>query len=146
MTEIIRISRKYRQLINEIPGLYAFGKELIDGVGVIDFDETKLSINVSNLNLTGYEVYDLLRDEFHIQAELADSKNVLFIISLGDDENALNQLYQALKIIGEKYSGGSSEDFSKTLSNPEVIVSPRNAYYANKKTVFLKDAGYYTLL
>lgn len=140
LTEIVRISRKYRQLINEIPGLYAFGKELIDGVGVIDFDETKLSINVSNLNLTGYEVYDLLRDEFHIQAELADSKNVLFIISLGDDEDALNQLYQALKIIGEKHSGGSSEDFSKTLSNPEVIVSPRNAYYATKKTVFLKEA------
>ncbi|MCD6435940.1 MAG: aminotransferase class I/II-fold pyridoxal phosphate-dependent enzyme [Clostridiales bacterium] len=140
LDEIISICRKYRILINEIPGLYAFGKELIDGIGVCDFDETKLSVNVVNLDLTGYEVYDLLREKYHIQAELADAKNVLFIISLGDDEYSLSALYDALKEIGEKHVGGEAWNFRKTLSNPELIVSPRNAYYSKKKTILLSDA------
>ena len=140
LDEILTISRKYRALINEIPDLYAFGKELIDNVGVHDFDETKLSVNVTNLKLNGYEVYDLLREKYHIQAELADDKNVLFIISLGDDEYSIGTLYNALKEIGEKYAGGNKQDFRKTLNNPEVIVSPRNAYYSTKKTILLTDA------
>ncbi|MBN2260553.1 MAG: aminotransferase class I/II-fold pyridoxal phosphate-dependent enzyme [Clostridiales bacterium] len=140
LKEILTVTRKYRDLINEIPDIYAFGKELIDDIGVYDFDETKLSVNVSNLKLTGYQVYDLLRDKYHIQAELADVKNVLFIISLGDDESSLKALYEALKEIGEEFQGGSSLNFSKTLTNPEIIVSPRNAYYSTKKTILLENA------
>ena len=59
-----------RNEINEIGGFYAYGKELIDGDSVYDFDVTKLSIYTQGIGLTGIEVYDLLRDEYDIQIEL----------------------------------------------------------------------------
>jgi arginine/lysine/ornithine decarboxylase len=139
-SDLLDIVRVYRDKINEIPGIYAFGKELIDGKGVVDFDETKLSVNVSELKMTGYQIYDLLREKYQIQAELADVNNVLFIISIGDDEEAFERLYLALKEIGEGHHGGVVQPFRKTLDNPEVIVSPREAYYAGKKTILLAKA------
>jgi arginine/lysine/ornithine decarboxylase len=140
LEDVLILARKYRDKINTIEGMYAFGKELIDNNAVIDFDETKLTVNVSGLTLTGYEVYDLLRERYGVQAELADVNNVLFILSLGDREEALDKLYEALCEIGLTYAGGDKSLFRKTLENPEVIVSPRDAYYAGKKIVFLKDA------
>lgn len=140
LSEILELSKKYRKLINEIHGVYAFGKELIDNVGVVDFDETKFSINVSGLTLNGYEVYDLLREKYQIQAELTDANNILFIISVGDSEESFRALYLAFKEIGEKYSGGTAEKFNKMLHNPEVIVSPRQAYYSSKKEILIDDS------
>jgi len=140
LSDILEISKKYRNLVNEIPGVYAFGKELIDNVGVVDFDETKFSVNVSGLTLNGYEVYDLLREKYQIQAELTDANNILLIISVGDSEESLRALYLAFKEIAEKYSGGNAEKFNKMLYNPEVIVSPRNAYYSSKKEILIDDS------
>ncbi|OPL08799.1 MAG: arginine decarboxylase [delta proteobacterium ML8_F1] len=137
--DLLGTVRIYREKINRIPGMYAFAREVLDGNGAMDFDETKLTINLGELKLTGYEVYDLLRERYHIQAELADDHNVLFILSLGDDEESLEPLYQALKAIGEEYHGGNKFNFIKRMKNPEGIVSPRNAYYANKKSLPLDE-------
>lgn len=141
LEKTLRLSRWARDEINKIPGLYAFGKELIGTPGVFNFDETKLGVNVRKLGLTGFEVYDILRDEYNIQAELGDMYNILAIISLGDTQESLTALINALKDIALNYKldreiGGKKE----ILKNPEVIVSPRDAYYSRKKIVKLEDA------
>jgi arginine/lysine/ornithine decarboxylase len=66
----LHIARYARDEINKIPHFYAFGKELIDGKGVFNYDETKLSINTSQLGITGLEVYDILRNEYMIKWNL----------------------------------------------------------------------------
>jgi len=135
------LSRWARDEINKIPGLYAFGKELIGTLGVFNFDETKLGVNVKKLGLTGFEVYDILRDEYNIQTELGDMYNVLAIISLGDREESLMALVNALKDIAENHKTDREIKGKRgVLKNPEVIVSPRDAYYSRKKKVKLDEA------
>lgn len=140
LTTTLRLSRDARSEINAIEGLYAFASELIDQKGVYAFDETKLSINVTGIGLTGFEVYDLLRDEYNIQMELGDINNVLAIISLGDTKEALLSLVAALKDISIKYRKPGFDCRAKPLKNPEVVVIPRDAFYMQKKILPLKDS------
>ncbi|EOD01708.1 aminotransferase class I/II-fold pyridoxal phosphate-dependent enzyme [Caldisalinibacter kiritimatiensis] len=141
LTKVLKLSRYAREEINKIDGLYAFGKELIGSPGVFDFDETKLSINVSGLGLTGFEVYDILRDEYNIQMELGDVFNILAIISVGDTKESIDSLIESLKDISKKYKK-QKITFNKgpILKNPEVIISPRDAFYSRKKVVKLEEA------
>ena len=141
LQKTLDLSRYARKEINKINGLYAFGKELIGTDGVFDFDETKLGVNVSQLGLTGFEVYDRLRDEYNIQVELGDVYNILAIISIGDDIESINKLINALKDISDKFRGTKIEfDKAPVLENPEVVLLPREAYYSHKKSVSLEDA------
>ncbi|WP_416387379.1 aminotransferase class I/II-fold pyridoxal phosphate-dependent enzyme [Caminicella sporogenes] len=142
LDNVLNLVRWARFEINKIEGLYAFGKELVGTIGVYDFDETKLGVNVRNLGLTGFEVYDILRDEYNIQVELGDMYNILAIVSLGDTKESLGALIEALKSISVKYKRDKKITLKKSiLKNPEVIVSPRDAYYSRKKVVKFEDAA-----
>ncbi|SCX79029.1 aminotransferase class I/II-fold pyridoxal phosphate-dependent enzyme [Alkaliphilus peptidifermentans] len=141
LEEVLKLSREARRQINEIDGLYAFGKELIGTPGVHDFDESKLSVDVRKLGLTGFEVYDLLRDQYNIQVELADYYNIMAIVSLGDTEEALNALVNALADIAMKHRRNEElKVIHNILKNPDLIVSPRDAYYSSKRVIKLEDA------
>ncbi|MCT4593811.1 MAG: aminotransferase class I/II-fold pyridoxal phosphate-dependent enzyme [Anaeromicrobium sp.] len=139
-SHILSVCRYAREKINKIPHLYAFSKELINNRGVYDFDETKLSIKVSDLGLTGFEVYELLRDKYKIQVELGDINNILAIISLGDDKNSVDKLINSLSHISKNYKRAKSFNYNILLENPDIIVSPRDAFYSRTKIIPLKDS------
>jgi len=139
--EILEIVRWARDGINSVDGIYAFGKELIGSRGVFDFDETKLGVNVRKLGLSGYEAEKLLRDEFNIQVELADMYNILAVVAVGDTRQSVKTLVDALKDIATYHRNGDVKKITRAmLTNPEVIVSPRDAYYSSKKAVKLEEA------
>lgn len=140
LQEILKVSSWARESINAIDGLYAFGKELLDGKGVYNFDETKLGVNVTGIGMTGFEAYDLLRDEYNIQVELGDATNILAIISLGDAMDSVSKLLSALRDMATKFGKEKIKIKTPPLKNPEVIVSPRNAFYGMKRTVKLSEA------
>jgi len=136
----LQLARWAREEINKVPGLYAFGKELIGTPGVFNFDETKLGVNVRKLGLSGFEVYDILRDEYNVQTELGDMYNILAIVSLGDTEESVGALVNALKDIYKYKKEIGIRDKTEILRNPEVIVSPRDAYYSRKKVIRFEAA------
>ncbi len=140
LDKVLQISRWARDEINKIDGLYAFGKERINGCGVFNFDETKLGIDVNGIGLTGFEAYDILRDEYNIQVELGDVCNILAIISVGDDQKSVGTLVEAIADMASKYRRESLDIGTLPLENPEVVVSPRVAFYGKKKMVKLEDS------
>ena len=70
--QVVELAEYARTEINRIGGYYAYSKELVNGDSIYDFDVTKLSIHTRDIGLAGIEVYDLLRDEYDIQAEFGD--------------------------------------------------------------------------
>lgn len=140
LDETLRLARMARDEINKIEGLYAFGKELIGTAGVYDFDETKLGINVRNLGITGYEAERILRDEYNIQIEMSDLYNILAIISLGDTQESIERLVDALKSMAKKLGVKDVKKPTIIPHSPQVIVSPRDAFYSYKKPMKLEDA------
>ena len=132
-----------REEINAVGGYYAYGRELINGDSIFDFDPTKLSVHTRNIGLAGIEVYDILRDEYDIQIEFGDIGNILAYLSIGDRMQELERLVCALAEIKRRYMKDPSGLMSQEYIAPEVVYSPQEAFYADKKSVPLNEsAGY----
>ncbi len=139
-SRVIRMADYAREEINAIGGYYAFGKELINGDSIYDFDSTKLSIHTRDIGLAGIEVYDLLRDEYDIQIEFGDIGNILAYLSIGDRRQELERLVSALAEIRRRHQRGTSGLLSQEYIDPQVVTSPQEAFYAPKRSVPLKES------
>ena len=137
--KVLRLAEYARNEINGIGGYYAFSDE-IKGKAAFDFDRTKLSVNTINLGLAGFEVYDILRDEYSIQVEFGDVANFLAIISVGDTTLSIERLVAALSEISRLRRGRRSGMFDHEYITPVVCVSPEKAFYADKKSVPLENS------
>ena len=136
------LARYARREINAIGGYYAYGKELINGDSVYDFDETKLSVNTLDVGLAGIEVYDLLRDEYDIQIEFGDLGNILAYLSIGDRPREIERLVSALAEIRRRFERDPAGLMKQEYIDPEVAVSPQEAFYAEKVSLpIMETAG-----
>lgn len=129
-----------REEINAAGGYYAFGRELINGNSIFDFDPTKLSVHTRDIGLAGIEVYDILRDEYDIQIEFGDIGNILAYLSIGDRPQDLERLVSALAEIRRRYEKDASNLLSQEYIDPEVVVSPQEAFYAEKRSIPLSQS------
>ncbi|MDF2588255.1 MAG: Orn/Lys/Arg decarboxylase major region [Anaerocolumna sp.] len=131
-----------RTEINKLTGYYAFGKEIIDGDTVYDFDPTKLSVHTRDVGLAGIEVYDILRDEYGIQIEFGDISNFLAIISAGDRALEIERLIASLSEIKRLYgSDDIASMFDHEYINPDVAMAPQQAFYSEKKSLPIKESN-----
>lgn len=138
--EVERITSYAREEINKIGGYYAYGKELINGDSIYDFDTTKLTVYTLDIGLAGIEVYDYLRDEYDIQLELGDIGNVLAYVSIGDRMRDVERLVSALYDVKRRFSKDRSGMFDHEYINPAVVMTPQEAFYAAKEEMIpLKD-------
>lgn len=140
LEETLNLARQARERINQIEGLYAFGKELTGTPGCHDFDETKLGIYVRGLGYTGYQMESVLRKQFNIQIELSDLNNILAMVTIGDRPENLEALENAMKIIA---SQTEIKDYSSKAiipQTPKMVITPRDAFYSPKKKVALEDS------
>lgn len=138
--KVIEMADYAREEINAVGGYYAFGRELINGNSIFDFDPTKLSVHTRDIGLAGIEVYDILRDEYDIQIEFGDIGNILAYLSIGDRPQELERLVSALAEIRRRYRADGSGLLSQEYIDPEVVTSPQEAFYAPKKSVPLRES------
>ena len=138
--QVCAMAEYAREEINAVGGYYAFGRELINGDSIFDFDPTKLSVHTRDVGLAGIEVYDLLRDEYDIQIEFGDIGNILAYLSIGDRPQELERLVSALAEIRRRYQTDGSGLMNQEYIAPEVVTSPQEAFYADKRSVRLEDS------
>ena len=138
--KVIDMAQYARDEINRIGDYDAYAKELINGDTVADFDTTKLSVNTLGLGLAGIEVYEILRDEYDIQVEFGDIGNFLAYISVGDTDKNIERLISALFDIRRLYKKSRTGMLDYEYISPTVVTTPQTAFYAEKKSVLLKDS------
>lgn len=139
-SKVVSMAEYAREEINAIGGYYAFGKELINGNSIFNFDPTKLSIHTREIGLAGIEVYDILRDEYDIQIEFGDIGNILAYLSIGDRPQEVERLVSALAEIRRRYQKDHSGLLNQEYIDPVVVASPQEAFYAPKKSVPLRES------
>lgn len=139
-TRVLELAKKARDLIDKIPNMFTFSKGMINGDNVYDFDETKLVVNVYNTGHTGFEVYDMLYELFKIQVEVADANNIMAVLSVGDTEENILKLVDALVQISKKSKKVDGTPFRMEYIEPEVCASPRDAYFGESDRVLFKDS------
>lgn len=137
--QVCQMAEYARREINEIGGYYAYGRELINGDSIYDFDTTKLSVNTLHVGLAGIEVYDLLRDEYDIQIEFGDLGNILAYLSIGDRKRDIERLVSALSEVKRRFQREKAGLMSQEYMEPLVDVSPQDAFYAQKESLPIEE-------
>jgi arginine decarboxylase len=139
LEKAIRLAQEARIKIKKIPGLVCFGEESVG-----KFDMTKLTIGVNELGISGYEVSQRLNNKYNIQVEMADAFHILVIVSIGDRKDDLSRLVEALNEIATDLYGKGPLPELPPLSmidfNNEVIMTPREAFFADHQYVALEVA------
>lgn len=138
--KVTRLTEYARDEINQIGDYYAYGRELINGDTVFDFDVTKLAVNTLDVGLAGIEVYDILRDFYDIQTEFGDLGNLLAYVSVGDRERDLERFVAALSDIRRRYKRDKATLMRQEYISPQVVAAPQEAFYAEKQGVPLAES------
>ena len=174
MSRTLQIARSARSRISEIPGLsvlekpYSSAKTFESGrkkleknsSGFVALDETRLTVNVCGLGLTGFAADEILEEKLGVYSELASWRNVTFIISLGNTQEDIDRLVEGFATLakmtpsslipisskdatfdipptplnkGDKRTATKSNSFSMKQDNKEsgvLKISPREAFFA----------------
>ena len=141
----LELAKYAREELNKIPGVVVYGSEYIDkrhNSGVYGIDETKLVIDTRGLGLYGYEVYRKIRELCNVQMELGEVSVVLACIGPGTSKKHIDNLIEGFKVLSNRYyqKDDRADIPQYKYSYPDNLVSPRVAYDAPHKVVYLKDS------
>lgn len=153
MARTMQLAAVARNTIREIPGLSVL--EPAHTPGFVALDQTRFTVNVSGLGLTGFEADDIFHQQLGVTAELPSLQNLTFIISLGNTQADIDNLIQAFTILAR-------EKRRPPLTNPSLEVlrkwraellqlhpssfvlhpylSPREAFFASTETLPASEA------
>jgi arginine/lysine/ornithine decarboxylase len=141
MTQTLQLAAMARTKLAAIP--YISVLEFEPKPGFSDLDLTRLTINLAQLGITGYEADAILHEQLGVTCELPSLNHLTFIISLGNTEADIERLIQGCTTLAQ--SGSSSHSFSSpwSLSLPisHPCLSPRQAFFAAKESIPLTESG-----
>ncbi len=92
-----------------------FGNDIIN-------DAAKVVISVKNTTMTGQQLYDILREDYDLQLEMAGASYGLAIISGLDTQEGIRRLIRAIIEIDEQLSEKNDSSYDEMLYHNEVIM------------------------
>ncbi|MCR5794904.1 MAG: aminotransferase class I/II-fold pyridoxal phosphate-dependent enzyme [Solobacterium sp.] len=141
MRNAFELASLAREKINAIPGMRCAGRELEGTASVFRFDETRLVISASQMGITGFDLKTRLFEEYNVEVEMADRRNFLAIVSYANSREDIDRLVSALERIAKDHP---QERPLKELTDPPkqtfCAITPREAFFAGKKTVSWEEA------
>ena len=129
---------KLKKEIARLGALQVLDEErLPDPAGKID--PWKLCLSFKKLGFSGYQVEQVLRTEFKIQAEYADFNQVTFLMAPWQDPNDLRTLQKALEMICRRM-GNEQVNTILPRSIPPLKLHPREAALGTGSYINLLEA------
>ncbi|MBO8169628.1 MAG: aminotransferase class I/II-fold pyridoxal phosphate-dependent enzyme [Thermoanaerobacteraceae bacterium] len=133
-------TRWLRQRLSKM-GLRLLGEDLVGQPGCHDFDITKVTINVKDIGMSGYEMEYVLRNKYRIQVELSDLYNVIILMSIGDTWDNIYKLVAAVEeITAQRTQSNVVRHLPPLPEIPKLSVLPREAFYSQTRVIPLSEA------
>lgn len=98
---------------------------------IYDHDPGKLIISTMRTGITGRDLYDILRNEYMIQPEMAADTYCLMILTINDTQYGFDRLNNAIKCIDEKIVG----EYNKKKENTSQTDNVCRLYTRNAKQI-----------
>lgn len=116
--------------------------------GIHTVDWSKILINTSPLGVPAPRCVEYLRESFGIEPELWDEENILFMLGIGNMPEDIRRLTKGLESLASfAHSVGFAEskkrvgnDRFRILPLPHLVLSPRDAFFAHKRQIPLKES------
>jgi lysine decarboxylase len=113
--------------------------------GVFDFDRTKLLFRTDEFGINGQEVKHLLRKDYGIEMEMATPEYVNGFMTVGDNRQDLERLFDAMDDLLRKHMTRQDEYATPSETDnpsiPEQAMSIRDAFYAPKEWIEISEAS-----
>lgn len=116
--------------------------------GIDAVDWSKILINTGPLGVSAPRCVEYLRKEFGIEPELWDKENILFMLGIGNIPEDVRRLRKGLEslrdsapslVLSETNSQqGRVQELISPL--PHLVLSPREAFFASKRQIPLKES------
>lgn len=140
LSRALELAESARKRINKIPGMVCYGKEIKNDT-IYDLDLTRLVLSAEKLGITGFELADRLYEEHKVGLELADEKNAVAVVTYANEVQDINRLTDALENIAQKQIHREKPITKFPMpSLPAYVVSPRQAYFAQKQRISWSQA------
>jgi len=151
LTEVIKISEYARKRVNTIENLHCFGRELIGKPGVHGFDPTKFTVDFADTGYSGYEVNRMLRYDYGVQIELQQLFHVLALITIGNTEEEVVKLVDAMEDIAVNRKKELTDSLLKRVEQrwgkdfelpdwPPRKLTPRIAFISDHEMVPIEES------
>lgn len=128
---------KIKDELSCLKNLKLIMKDRLIKTGAFDFDESKVLISTANTKLSGKDLYNILREKYSLQPEMAAGDYVLLMTTLFDSDEGINRMISSLKVIDKLLD---SEDY-KILED----VSSENTDEALESEFVINEASPYTV-
>ncbi len=138
LSRTLNLAQMARTSLKEITGISILEKQT-DREGFVDLDITRLTVKVTDIGLTGFEVDRWLREEAQLTAELPNLRHLTFMMTIGNTLEDIQKLTQAFRrLVSER--GGNKLPVKKSPSLPlfeanSSVISPREAFFSPTETV-----------
>jgi arginine decarboxylase len=147
LDQALRSARLLRErLAAEVPELRVITtEELSRRPGVAGVDPAHVMIETAPIGLTGYQADDWLRDERHIDVELADHRRIMALVTFAHGEPEIGRLVAALRDLVDEHGNDARSSDSRRLPSrrelrTEQALLPRDAFFAATEKVKPRDA------
>jgi arginine decarboxylase len=138
----IRLAQYAREAINTIEGLYCFGEDILGAESTYDYDPTKVTIHIRHLGITGYDAENWLRERYNIEVELSDMYNILCLVTPGDNQEQVDILIAALRVLAQEYAHNEANELVIAIPEiPQLSLTPRDAFYGDTELVLFKESA-----
>lgn len=149
MQHTLDLAERARSELSKIPGLRVFdATKHQHRPGILDGDRTRLTVDVRELGLPGFDADDILHTQLGVTCELPTLSHLTFIISLGNTSDDIDRLIQGFQILSAQHAcSDSTSRASKTMHYAEAnasyelpVFSPREAFFSPSKQVAIAQA------
>ena len=138
MSRTLELADRARTQISQIPGLSVL-QPACPTAGCSAFDPTRLTVDVSQIGLTGFEADEILHQTLGVTAELPGLQHLMFIVTLGNTGQDMERLVNGFKTLANR-SGDRAvkESGLKKLLPPIFPIAPTSTSLSPRAAFFAK--------
>lgn len=141
ITKTLQLAESANNQLKKIKGISVL--EFSSKPGFTYFDRTRLTVDVSQLGLTGFEADEILHQKLGVTCELPLPKHLTFIITFGNTPEDIHKLTQAFTTLSD-YQLPTTHYLLPTTNYPlpttNYQISPREAFFAPTKTLPIQQS------
>lgn len=145
LSDSLDLAESVRRRITALAGLHVLRDELVSAEASHELDLLKVIIDVSELDISGYQAADWLRERRRINVGLSDHRRIEAQLSIADSADTADLLVAGLADLAQ---AGRALPTPPEVALPtfddltlETVVLPRDAFFARTEDVPGKQAA-----